>query len=152
MAELQVGKKAPTFTLESSSGKKVTLKDFLGQTVVLYFYPKDNTPGCTLEAQDFRDRRAQFSRKKAVILGVSKDSIESHCKFVAKQDLNFDLLSDSEGKVCERYGVWREKKNYGKTYMGIVRSTFVIDPEGKLQQVQYNVRVKEHAQKILENL
>jgi peroxiredoxin Q/BCP len=152
MAELQVGKKAPAFTLESSSGKKVALKDLLGKTVVLYFYPKDNTPGCTIEAQDFRDRKAQFSRKKAVVFGISKDSIDSHCKFVDKQDLNFELLSDSEGVACEKYGVWQEKKNYGKTYMGIVRSTFVIDPEGKLQHVQYNVRVKDHAQKILESL
>ena len=150
--ELKVGLKAPAFTMESSSGKKVSLKDHAGKFVVLYFYPKDSTPGCTVEACDFRDKKAQFSRKKTVIYGVSKDSLASHDRFIEKQKLNFELLSDPEGKICEKYGVWQEKKNYGKTYMGIVRSTFVIDPQGKLIYAGYGVKVKGHVEEIFSQL
>jgi len=150
LVELQVGKKAPAFKTESSSGEKVALKDLLGKTVILYFYPKDSTPGCTTQACDFRDNKEKFSKKKVVVLGISKDSLKSHEKFIEKQNLNFDLLSDPEGKICEKYGVWREKKNYGKTYMGILRSTFVINPKGILEQVLYGVRANGHVEAVLE--
>ncbi len=149
---LEEGKKAPAFTLESSSGKKVSLKDFAGKTVVLYFYPKDSTPGCTVEACDFRDAKTYISRKKAVVLGISKDSISSHQKFIEKQGLNFELLSDPVGKICEKYGVWQEKKNYGKTYMGIVRSTFIISPDGKIKKAYYGVKVKGHVEDVMNNI
>lgn len=150
--ELKTGNKAPDFTLESVSGNKVTLSGLRGRKVVVYFYPKDMTPGCTQESCDFRDLKASFDRKKTVVLGISKDTVESHQKFQDKHQLNFDLLSDPDGKVCERYGVWREKSNYGRKYMGIVRSTFTIDPEGRLISVQYGVRVNGHAQNVLASL
>ena len=146
---LKEGQKAPAFTVESSSGKEVSLKDFAGKSVILYFYPKDNTPGCTTESCDFRDSKAKVSRKKAVILGVSKDSISSHHKFIEKFGLNFELLSDPEGALCEKYGVWQEKQNYGRSYMGIVRSTFIIDPEGKIKKALYGIKAKGHVEEIL---
>src|SRR4051812_31851382 len=120
---LQEGDRAPAFNLVSDSGKKVSLKEFQGKTVVLYFYPKDMTSGCTLEACDFRDSYSQFKKRGWVILGVSKDSVESHQKFKEKHDLPFPLLADTEGKVCEAYGVWKQKSMYGRKYMGIERTT-----------------------------
>lgn len=145
-------KRAPAFTLQSDTGEKVSLKDFKGKTVILYFYPKDSTPGCTQEACDFRDSLAALKRKGAVVLGISKDSVESHRKFKEKQGLNFPLLSDPDGSVCEAYGVWKEKSLYGRKFMGIERTTFVIGPDGTIQQVYPKVKVKGHAAEVLEFL
>jgi len=149
---LKTGDKAPLFSLVDDSGKKVSLKDFKGKTVVLYFYPKDLTPGCTVEACDFRDAQAQMKKKKAVVLGVSRDTVSLHGKFRDKHDLNFPLLADEDGKVCEAYGVWQEKSMYGKKYMGIARTTFVIGPTGKIEKVFEKVKVKGHVDEILESL
>lgn len=146
------GKKAPSFTLESDTGEKVSLKDYLGKTVVLYFYPKDMTSGCTQQACDFRDSAPLLKKKGVVVLGISKDSIKSHEKFKQKYALPFTLLSDPDGKVCEAYGVWKEKSMYGKKYMGIERTTFVISPEGKIEKVYPKVKVKDHVQEVLEAL
>lgn len=149
---LKIGDKAPQFTLRDDSGKKVSLKDFKGKRVVLYFYPKDMTPGCTVEACDFRDASALIKKKKAVVLGVSKDKVITHQKFKEKHELNFPLLSDEEGKVCADYGVWQEKSLYGKKYMGIARTTFIIGPTGKVEHVFEKVKVKGHTKEVLELL
>ena len=149
---LKVGEKAPAFTLVDDSGKKVSLKDFKGKKVVLYFYPKDLTPGCTVEACDFRDISALLKKKKAVVLGVSEDSVTLHGKFRDKHELNFPLLSDEEGTVCEAYGVWQEKSMYGKKYMGIARTTFIIGTTGKIAKIFEKVKVKGHTEEVLENL
>ena len=149
---LKVGAKAPQFTLMDDKGKKFSLKDHLGKKVVLYFYPKDLTPGCTTEACDFRDNLARIKRKKALVVGVSKDPVERHEKFRDKYDLTFPLLADEAGKVCEKYGVWQEKKLYGKSFMGIVRSTFIIDEKGKIAHVFEKVKVKGHVDQVLESL
>lgn len=149
---LKVGDKAPAFTLRDDLGKKVSLKDFKGKRVVLYFYPKDLTPGCTVEACDFRDASALIKKKKAVVLGVSKDKVITHQKFKEKHELNFPLLSDEEGKVCQNYGVWQEKSLYGKKYMGIARTTFIIGPTGKVEHVFEKVKVKGHTKEVLELL
>jgi len=149
---LKIGDKAPPFTLRDDSGKKVSLKDFKGKRVVLYFYPKDMTPGCTVEACDFRDASALIKKKKAVVLGVSKDKVITHQKFKEKHELNFPLLSDEEGKVCADYGVWQEKSLYGKKYMGIARTTFIIGPSGKVEHVFEKVKVKGHTKEVLELL
>ncbi len=150
--QLKEGDKAPLFKLESDGGETVSLKGLQGQTVVLYFYPKDMTPGCTQEACDFKDSQLQFKKKKAVILGVSKDSIESHQKFKKKHSLPFILLSDPDGKVCEAYGVWREKSLYGRKFMGIARVTFVINPQGKIAKIFDPVKVKGHVEAVLDAL
>jgi len=144
-----VGKKAPEFTLAGSQGKDVSLKDVKGKTVGVYFYPKDDTPGCTREACDFRDASRKFSTAKAVVLGVSPDSLKSHDKFIAKFDLPFTLLSDPDHEVAEKYGVWVEKSMYGRKYMGIERSTFVIGPDGKLKAAYRKVKVDGHADEVL---
>jgi peroxiredoxin Q/BCP len=149
---LKIGDKAPAFTLIDDSGNKVSLKDFKGKTVVLYFYPKDLTPGCTVEACDFRDAAPALKKKKAVVLGVSRDSVALHGKFRDKHELNFPLLADEEGEVCKAYGVWQEKSIYGKKYMGIARTTFVIGPTGKIEQVFEKVKVKGHIDEVLETL
>ena len=146
---MEVGKKAPAFSLNSGAGDKVSLKDFLGQKVVLYFYPKDNTSGCTKEACDFRDSFADFKKIKAVILGVSPDSEASHVKFTEKYELPFLLLSDSDKKVVEKYGVWKEKSMYGRKYMGVERSTFIIDKSGKISHVFRKVKVNGHVDELL---
>lgn len=146
---LAVGKKAPAFTLPAVPGKKVRLGQFKGETnIVLYFYPRDNTPGCTTEACDFRDNLARFQKEDTVVLGVSTDSVESHEKFAAKFDLPFPLLADEDHAVCEKYGVWVEKKNYGKTYMGIQRATFLIDKQGKIAAVWPKVKVAGHVDEV----
>jgi len=145
---LREGQAAPKFQLMSDSGEKIGLKDFTGRTVVLYFYPRDMTPGCTQEACDFRDAFRDLGKLKAVVLGVSKDSVERHQKFKAKYKLNFPLLADVEGKVCEAYGVWKEKSLYGRKYMGIERMTFVIDPKGKIGAIFPKVKVKGHAEAV----
>ena len=147
---LQEGKKAPAFTLESSEGDKVSLDDFKGKTVVVYFYPKDDTPGCTREAQGFRDAAAALKKKKAVVLGVSRDSVKSHCSFRDKYDLNFPLLSDPDGKVLRAYGAWGEKNMYGKKTEGVIRTTVVIGPDGKVTKVFPRVKVDGHVEKVLE--
>ncbi len=146
---LEVGAKAPAFTLEDQTNEKVSLKDFKGKTVVLYFYPKDMTPGCTQEACDFRDSFARLKKKGVVVLGVSKDSVATHVKFTQKYKLPFALLADTEGEVCEAYGVWQEKSLYGRKFMGIVRATFVISPAGKIVHVFSKVKVKGHVDEIL---
>ena len=137
---LAVGDKAPDFTMPTDGGGEVSLKALKGKTVVLYFYPRDDTPGCTTEACAFRDSLPDFSKAKAVIIGVSKDSVASHDKFKTKFKLPFPLASDADGEVCEAYGVWAQKSMYGKTYMGIERSHFVIDEQGKI--VAFEVKVK----------
>ena len=129
---LKEGDKAPAFTLVSDDGSKVSLKDYKGKTVVLYFYPRDLTPGCTQQACDFRDSQTKYKKKKAVVFGVSKDPIDRHATFRDKYELNFPLLADEDGKVCEAYGVWKEKSLYGRKYMGIERTTFVIGADGKV--------------------
>jgi peroxiredoxin Q/BCP len=147
---IAVGKKAPAFTLESSEGGKVKLADFAGKPVVIYFYPRDNTPGCTLEAQDFRVAMKQFAKLGVAVLGVSKDSIASHCKFRDKFELNFPLLSDPDGKTLEAYGAWGEKSMYGKKMMGIIRSTVLIGQDGKVAQHWPKVSVKGHVAEVLD--
>ncbi len=151
-AMLKEGQKAPAFTLESSDGEKVSLGDFAGKNVVLYFYPRDNTPGCTREAEGFRDAAPALKKKNAVVLGVSKDSIASHCKFRDKYELNFPVLSDPDGKVLEKYGAWGEKVMYGKKMMGIIRSTVVIGPDGKIKKIFPKVKVDGHADEVLASL
>ncbi len=148
----KVGDSAPPFKLPADNGKTLSLADFKGQRVVLYFYPKDLTSGCTQEACDFRDLHSNFKKKKTVVLGISKDPIKKHLSFKEKHDLPFPLLSDEEGKVCEAYGVWKEKSLYGRKYMGIERSTFVIGPTGKIEQVFEKVKVAQHAQNVLDGL
>lgn len=138
------------FTAESTRDKKIRLRDLRGQHVVLYFYPKDSTPGCTLEGQDFRDLHARFNRQKTVILGVSRDSIASHEKFRDKQSFPFDLLSDPDETLCRKFDVIQEKTLYGRKFMGVERSTFLIDATGKLRREWRKVKVKGHAAEVLE--
>lgn len=147
-----VGKQAPTFTLNNQQGEAVSLEKFKGKYVVLYFYPKDATPGCTTQACDFRDSIEDFTSLNAVILGVSPDNEASHQKFIAKHELPFDLLVDEEKRVAEAYDVWKLKKNFGREYMGIERSTFLIDPEGKVVKEWRKVRVKNHIEDALNTL
>lgn len=152
MNPLQIGDKAPEFELLNQDGIAVSLKDFLGKKVVIYFYPKDDTPGCTTEACDFSKLYNAFVEKNAVIVGISPDNSASHEKFTKKFDLVHMLLSDTNKEVAKAYGVWGLKKNYGKEYEGIIRSTFVVDEEGKISQIYSKVNVKEHALKVLESL
>ena len=149
---LNVGDKAPDFELPSSHNTTVKLRDFRGKKVVLYFYPKDNTPGCTREACSFNDGLRSLQARGAVILGVSADSLESHGKFSERYGLKFPLLSDPEKKVIKAYGVWKEKSLYGRTFMGIERSTFVIDERGEIKAVFRKVRVDGHTEEILGSL
>ena len=144
---LTIGAPAPGFDLLGDDGARHTLDEFRGRRVVLYFYPRDNTPGCTQEACDFRDRHGDL--KKAVIIGVSPDSVESHRKFKQKFELPFLLLADPEAQLAQRYGAWGEKNNYGKKSVGLIRSTFVIGPDGKLEAVYGKVAVKGHVDKVL---
>jgi len=146
----EVGKQAPDFTLQNQSGEDIRLSDFKGKKIVLYFYPKDMTPGCTNQACDFRDQHDTFKDSNAVILGVSPDPIERHQKFIEKHDLPFHLLADEDHKVAEMYGVWQLKKTFGREYYGIVRSTFIIDKDGVLQKEFRNIRVKGHVDKALD--
>ncbi len=146
------GEEAPLFTLQADDGSKVSLKDYRGKKVVLYFYPKDGTPGCTREAIEFRDMAKEFEREGAIILGVSKDSVKSHQKFKQKHELPFTLLSDPEGKVLDLYGVWKKKSLYGRTFMGTERTTFLIDEKGTVKKVYRKVKAKGHAQVCLLDL
>jgi len=158
VAEIKEGARAPQFTLPALNvekigmeGDTVALKDLKGEKiVVLYFYPRDNTKGCTVEATGFRDLKGQFTRNDAVILGVSTDDLDSHEKFIEKQKLNFPLLSDEDAAVAQKYGAWKEKKMYGKTFMGIVRSTFLIDRSGKIAKIWPKVSPEGHAAEVLE--
>ena len=151
-SDLKVGQKAPDFTVMDDKGEKVKLADLKGKKVVLYFYPKDDTPGCTKEACAFRDGLDKIKRRGAVVLGVSADSVESHKKFKSKFDLNFPLLADSDKKMIEAYGVWKEKSMYGKKYMGIERTTFVIDENGKIAHIFPKVKVDQHYDEVLKAL
>ena len=151
--ELNVGDPAPDFRLPSTEGREISLKEFRGKkNVVLYFYPKDDTPGCTKEACSFRDERPKFDKKGAVILGVSFDDLKSHAKFVEKYKLPFTLLSDADKTIATAYGVYKEKSMYGRTYMGIERSTFVIGKDGTIVQIYRKVKVDDHSKEILEVL
>ncbi len=145
---VEVGKKAPQFTLPETNGGKVSLADFKGKKVVLYFYPKDNTSGCTKEACGFRDVYPEFLQNNTVIIGISKDSCESHLKFMQKHELPFLLLCDEEHKVMEKYGVWVEKSMYGKKYMGTERATFIIDEKGKVKKIFRKVKVAKHIEEV----
>ena len=149
---LKAGDKAPEFELENADGIKISLKDFKGKNVILYFYPKDNTPGCTKQACGFSERYPQFTQKGAVILGVSKDSVSSHKKFEEKYSLAFTLLSDPERKVIEAYDVWKEKKNYGKVSMGVVRTTYLIDEQGIIIKANDKVKAAEDPENMLQQV
>ena len=146
---LEVGMKAPQFTLPDKNGNMVSLSDFLGKKVVLYFYPKDNTPGCTRQACAFALRNKEIENKNAVVIGISKDSVNSHLNFATKHNLPFVLLSDSDLSVIQVYGVWQEKKLYGKVSMGVVRTTFLIDEQGNVQAIMPKVKPDTNADEIL---
>ena len=146
---LRIGQAVPNFTLPGSNGQNISLADYRGKKVVIYFYPKDMTPGCTQESCDFRDYHGDFEKYNAVVLGISPDPLKSHAKFIEKHQLPFPLLSDEDHQVAELFGVWQLKKNFGKEYMGIVRSTFLIDEEGKLAQEWRSVKVKGHTEEVL---
>lgn len=147
--KLSIGDTAPTFTALIDNGEKISLSQFKGKNVILYFYPKDDTPGCTTEACDFTQHHSTFTDNNTVIIGVSKDSVESHQKFKAKYNLSLILIADPDGKLCEKYGAWGEKKNYGKIYEGLIRSTFLIDEKGKIKAAMYNVKATGHVAKVL---
>ena len=149
---IEPGKAAPAFHLADQDGNKHRLSQYKGQWVVLYFYPKDNTPGCTTQACGFRDNEAELQSRGAVVLGISPDDTKSKAKFAGKYDLNFPILADEGSEVCSKYGVWQVKSMYGRTYMGVVRTTFLIDPKGKVAQRFDKVKVKGHTDAVLEAL
>jgi thioredoxin-dependent peroxiredoxin len=149
---LKTGAKAPSFELFSDEGKKVSLKDFAGRKVVLYFYPRDNTPGCTKEACSFSENNKRLQKAGAVVIGISADSVASHQKFKQKYNLGFTLLSDPDKEVIEKYGVWKEKNMYGKKMMGVERTTFIIDEQGKIAHVFPKVKVDGHTEEVLKAL
>ena len=144
--------KIADFCLPNQDGVEICLKDLRGKWIVLYFYPKDNTPGCTTEAKDFSSLLDEFDKLNAIVIGVSPDSPKKHCNFIEKHDLKVTLLSDEEKKILKAFGAWGKKKMYGKEYEGVIRSTFIINPDGKIVKEYKKVRVKEHAQKVLEDL
>ena len=151
MAEVAEGKRAPQFTLPANTGKKVALKDFMGKkNVVLFFYPRASSSTCTKEVVSFRDLHDKFKKAGAVVIGISADEIDDQIKFAEKNDLKYPLLSDVDAKVCEKYGVWQEKSMYGRKFMGIVRSTFIIDKGGKIANIWPKVKVTGHAEEVLE--
>ncbi len=150
--KVKVGDKAPIFCLFNKDENKVCLKDLIGKWVVLYFYPKDNTKGCTIEAIDFTAQLSEFSKLGAVVLGISPDSTTSHQKFTDKHELKVQLLSDTEHTVLEKYGIWQEKSMYGRTYFGVVRSTILIDPKGKIAEIWEKVRVAQHVESVKNRL
>ena len=152
VGKLEAGQQAPDFALESDDGETVSLSGLRGKSVVLYFYPKDDTPGCTTEACEFRDAYDRFRERGVEVIGVSPDPVERHAKFRSKYDLPFPLLADPDHTAAEAFGVWVEKKNYGKTYMGINRSTFVIGPDGKIVKAMRGIKAAGHAAKVLEGL
>ena len=146
---IEVGKKAPAFTMKDQDGKTHKLSEYAGTPVVLYFYPKDDTSGCTKEACAFRDNLPKFKKSKAQVLGVSPQDVDSKKKFAAKHDLNFPILADIDAKISEKYGVWQEKSMYGKKYMGVVRTTYLIGPDGKVVKRWDKVKVPGHAEEVL---
>lgn len=148
----EIGKVAPDFTAPTDGGGKLTLKSLRGEAVVLYFYPKDDTPGCTKEAIAFSEQIRAFEKVGATVVGVSRDTAGKHDKFIAKYDLKVTLVSDEDGKICEKYGVWVEKNMYGRKYMGIERATFLIDEKGKVREIWRKVKVPGHADAVLEAL
>lgn len=150
--KLEIGKVAPLFALHSDEGSEIALADLKGKNVVLYFYPKDDTPGCTIEAQDFTKKIKEFEKLDCVVLGVSKDNIGSHCKFIEKYNLAFNLLADEDAEVCKQYGVIKEKSMFGKKYVGIDRSTFLIDKVGKIVRIWRSVKVNGHVEEVLKEL
>jgi peroxiredoxin Q/BCP len=149
---IEIGEMAPLFSLTSDEGVEISLLELKGKYVVLYFYPKDDTPGCTIEAQDFSKKNAEFEKLEAVILGVSKDNVASHCKFIDKYKLSISLLADENGEVCKSYDVIKEKSMFGKKYFGIDRSTFLIDKMGRIIDSWSSVKVKGHVDEVLKNL
>ncbi|NBV06261.1 MAG: thioredoxin-dependent thiol peroxidase [Proteobacteria bacterium] len=149
--KLEIGKAAPLFSLASDEGE-ISLLDLKGKNVVLYFYPKDDTPGCTIEAQDFSKKIKEFEKLDCVVLGISKDSVKSHCNFIEKYNLSFNLLSDNDGEVCAKYDVIKEKSMFGKKYFGIDRSTFLIDKMGKIIKIWNSVKVNGHVEDVLQTL
>ncbi len=152
MSELNIGDRAPGFSLPADNGETLSLDDFAGKLLIIYFYPKDDTPGCTKEACAFRDNLSALNKLETAVLGVSKDSVQKHEKFRTKHDLNFPLLSDENGTMCEDYGVWVEKNMYGRKYMGIERATFLIGADGTIAHIWRKVKVAGHAEDILEKL
>ncbi len=152
MANLEIGDLAPDFTLPTDGAGEITLSDLRGQNVVLYFYPKDDTPGCTTESCAFRDALPDFTKMNAAIIGLSKCSVAKHDKFKAKHDLNFPIASDENGSTCEDYGTWVEKNMYGKKYMGIERTTYLIDQHGKIAHIWRKVKVKGHVEDVQNTL
>lgn len=152
MAKLNVGDMAPDFTGHTQDGETLTLADLKGSRIVLYFYPKDNTSGCTLEAKSLRDGKAELAARGYRIIGVSPDSERSHQNFCAKHDLNFTLLADTDHSICEAFGVWAEKSMYGRKYMGVVRTTFLLDEEGRITHIFNKVKTAEHYQQIVNEL
>ena len=149
---LKINIKAPTLTLLSTSGSTYSLKNSIGKYVVLYFYPKDDTPGCTIETNDFNKLLPKFKKFNCDVLGISKDDLKSHYKFKEKYKVKFDLLSDEEIKIVKSYKVWAKKKFMGREFMGVIRSTFLIDPKGKIVKIWSNVKVKDHAKEVLDTL
>ena len=149
---LEIGNKAPNFNLPNQNGNSVRLDDFAGRWLVVYFYPRDDTPGCTVEANDFTRLKKDFEKKETVILGVSPDNETKHCKFIDKHGLKIDLLADCEKSMLSDYGVWQEKSMYGKTYMGVVRTTYLIDPDGNIAGAWTKVKAKGHADAVLKRL
>lgn len=152
MSDLQVGEQAPDFSLPRDGGELVTLDDFHGHFLILYFYPKDDTPGCTLEATEFSAMKSKIELINGRVLGVSKDTVAKHDKFIAKHDLTIPLISDAEGDMCEKYGVWVEKNMYGRKYFGIERATFLINPTGKIIHIWRKVRAKGHVEAVFKEL
>ena len=149
---LEVGNKAPNFTLPDQNGDSVRLDDFAGKWLIVYFYPRDDTPGCTIEAKEFTDSKKDFEENGATITGVSPDDEAKHCKFIDKHGLKIDLLADCEKSMLSDYGVWQEKSMYGKTYMGVVRTTYLIDPDGNIAEAWTKVKAKGHADAVLKSL
>ena len=152
MITLEIGDKAPEFKAQNQDGKTISLSDFKGKKIILYFYPKDNTPGCTAEACNLNDNYSELTDKGFEVVGVSPDSIESHQKFIAKYNLSFHLIADTDKEVINKYGVWGEKNMYGKKTMGLLRTTFIIDEDGKIAHIFKRVQTKDHTNQILQKV
>lgn len=152
MKKLELGQKAPEFSGLSQEGKTISLSDFIGQKIILYFYPKDNTPGCTTEAVNLNANIELLSKKGFVVIGVSPDSVQSHCNFIKKHNLSFNLIADTEKTILKQYGAWGEKKMYGRSYEGVLRTTFVINEQGSIAAIIEKVDTKNHTQQILDAL